>query len=56
MDELVDATWRETVRDIYDRLYFGKDDYFSGNNRLARELVEMIEARHPDFFGAPNLQ
>jgi hypothetical protein len=45
--------WRETVRDIYDRLYSGSDNYFSTNNRLAGELIGMIENRHPGFFGAP---
>jgi hypothetical protein len=53
MTELVEATWRETVRDIYDRLHFGPEDYFSGNARLAKELVHLIETRHPDFFGLP---
>lgn len=46
-----DNEWKETVREIYDLLHFGQDSIFSGEGRpLARRLVDLIEARHPDFF------
>ena len=42
--------WRETVRDLYDKLHFGPDNIFTGN-RLAMGIVAFIEERHPEFFG-----
>jgi hypothetical protein len=41
--------WRETVRDLYDKLHFGPDNIFTGN-RLAMGVVTFIEERHPGFF------
>jgi hypothetical protein len=49
--------WRETVRDIYDRL-FEDDAFFSQNyplRDLARDLVKIIEDNHSSFFtGRPH--
>lgn len=47
-----DAAWRETVRDIYDRLHFKKPGFFSGDP-LAKELIAFIEDRHPGYFVEP---
>jgi hypothetical protein len=44
--------WRETVRDIYDRLHFKEPGFFSGDP-LAKELIAFIEDRHPDYFKEP---
>lgn len=41
--------WRETVRDIYDRLHFQDPGLFSGDP-LAKELIAFIEERHHDYF------
>jgi hypothetical protein len=41
--------WRETVRDIYDRMHFGPHNVFGGNE-AAREVVALIEERHRDYF------
>jgi hypothetical protein len=46
------SDWRETVRDIYDRLYDGPGDVFSDTPALAQDLLRLIEERHPGFFGA----
>ena len=43
--------WRATVRDIYDECHLGPNNAFTGE-RLARRLIDMIEQRHPQFFGA----
>jgi hypothetical protein len=39
--------WQETVRDLYDLAYAG-DDW--STNPLARQVVQLIEERHPEFF------
>ena len=44
--------WRETVRDLYDKLHFGLDNVFTGN-RLARRLIDLIEDLHPGYFVPP---
>ncbi len=44
-----DNAWRETVRDLYDDLHFGKDNFFTGNP-LASRLIKFIEDRHPEYF------
>jgi hypothetical protein len=41
--------WKETLRDMYDDLHFGKDNTFTGS-RLAKRLVAFIEERHPRYF------
>jgi hypothetical protein len=46
--------WRETVRDIYDRLHLEAGGVFSPHPGLALELVALIEQRHPDYFGQRN--
>ena len=47
-----DEVWKQTVRDIYVELHFGCDSVFRGQRQLARRIVSMIEAQHPDFFCA----
>ena len=42
--------WRETVRDVYDKMHLGTESIFTGN-QLAKDVVEFIEERHPEFFG-----
>ena len=44
--------WRETVRDIYDELHFGKISLFTGS-KLAKRLIGIIEDRHPGYFNEP---
>lgn len=51
--EITDNPWRETVSAIYDEIHLGPDSVFTGERRLARKLIAMIENRHPDFFLAP---
>jgi len=44
--------WRETVRDLYDKLHFGPHNIFTGNP-LAQGIVAFIEERHPGYFVPP---
>lgn len=46
--------WKETVRDIYDKVLLGKDSGFFGNP-LAVEILKLIEAKHHAYFceGSP---
>ena len=52
MTEPDDNPWRETVRDLYDKLHFGPHNIFTGNP-LAQGIVAFIEERHPGYFVSP---
>ena len=52
MAEPDENPWRETVRDLYDKLHFGSDDLFIGDS-LTAGIIAFIEERHPRFFGSP---
>lgn len=43
-----DDVWKQTVRDIFDLLHFGNRSVF--NDECAREVVDLIEERHHDYF------
>lgn len=45
--------WRETVRDIYDKLHFETPGFFS-SDPLAKQLIAFIEDRHPAYFVEPH--
>ena len=45
--------WRETVRDLYDKLHFGSDDDLFIGDSLTAGIIAFIEERHPGFFGSP---
>lgn len=47
-----DDPWRETVRDIYDKMHFGPDSCFTGNP-IASHIIQFIEDRHRDYFATP---
>jgi len=44
--------WRETVRDVFDLAHFHETDSLFDGSELAREVVTMIEERHPAYFRA----
>ena len=53
MAELDENPWRETVRDLYDKLHFGSDDDLFIGDSLTAGIIAFIEERHPGFFGSP---
>ena len=50
----VEDQWKETVRDIFDECLSGKNSIFEGQTELALKVVDMINKRHPEYFGVEN--
>lgn len=42
--------WRETVREVYDRLHLSPHGLFGTGEGLSAELIGLIEERHPGYF------